>query len=86
MRYIALMMSTPRTIHTYVQHLTYDSQTHLGFHGVCPSCLRLALEDESLSVNFLDLDMYMGENTTMTGAPASLLTPQGERERIRNHA
>ncbi len=51
----------------YLPHLTYDSQIHQGFHGVYPDCLNLALEDEATSVNFLDLNIHMGINTTITG-------------------
>ena len=49
-RYATSMMYTPLTMH----NLTYTSQTRLGFHGVYPSCLHLALEEKALSVNFLD--------------------------------
>ena len=61
MRYIDDVHATNNP---FFRHLTYDSQTHEGFHGVYPNCLKLTLTTEALSVNFLDLNVYMGNDTT----------------------
>ena len=49
------------------RHLTYDSQTHEGFHGVYPACLNLTLTTETLTVNFHDLNVCTGNTATGNG-------------------